>query len=115
MLNQTYSETKGEAPFNWFEFLKDRREGKPIDDAEIAEARIKAESWVTCACGNQCARIERTDCGVPFDNELYNYGQKFYLAIENEDWDWALTLLMKIEKRVSDLMAEEGVFDELPS
>lgn len=75
---KTYSETKRRKPFNWNEFLnKDKYTIKELEKAEKL-----ANSWVTCACGNQCSIIERVG-DEPIDNILRALGYTFVQDIKN--------------------------------
>lgn len=84
-INQTYCETKDLQPINWW----DRINQLPNVDAEVVSGWLnESESWVTCACGNQCAIIPRCANGAPLDNHLQNLGTNFY-----EWWDCAYDIL----------------------
>lgn len=103
---KTYSETKNIAPFNWFAFLNERIERKDsISEKEQKRMVKKAKSWVTCACGNQCAVLDREKDGTPFDEKLEDWGVEFWDCIMNEDWAKGKRVLSKIEKRSSKLIA----------
>lgn len=70
------------------------------------EMKMKAGSWVTCACGNQCAIIPRTD-GRPVDRKLQELGLKFMYAIESSFLLKAEDILKAIETRSAKLIADE--------
>lgn len=79
-----YSESQGQPPFDWNEFLQKEH----ITNLEYFEARKLARNWVTCACGNLCASIPRIPAekndgipGQPVDHELAILGQLFYNSI----------------------------------
>ena len=80
-----------------------------------------AASWVTCAVGNQCARIPRLETGCPVDNTLDMLGTEFYDVIMHWYWETdeadrdahdhrsrALDLLVRIEQRSAYLIQKEG-------
>jgi hypothetical protein len=70
---KSYAESLDKKPFDWHEFLS----RKAYTENELHLAYGRAISWVTCACGNQCARIPRKSNGSPRDTELANLGVKF--------------------------------------
>lgn len=72
-----YSIVKGEAVFNWDEFLNKTS----YDYKDIHYAWQKAGSWVTCACGNQCDKLQREIDGSPVDYELRILGRNFFSDI----------------------------------
>jgi hypothetical protein len=101
----TYAESQGVKNFNWFNFLT-----KPsITQIEWEEARVRAQSWVTCACGNQCAAIERDGDGQPEDLVLQTIGGKkgFFGAIKDKDVDAALHFLRLIEMQSGWLLQQK--------
>ena len=99
---KSYTATIGKKPFNWNEFL-DRDE---ITNGQWTKATILAGSWVTCACGTQCAIIPRTMGGTPEDNRLYHFGNRFYDAINAKRIQTAKAFLALIEERSAELIAE---------
>lgn len=68
-----YCEEMGQPPFNWNAFLAQEEYAA----AELETAQSLAMSWVTCACGNQCAAIPRLEEGHPVDKYLRSLGAKF--------------------------------------
>ena len=66
-----------------------------------------AHDWTTCACGKQDAKIPRHSPGYPTDTRLFNLGVKFFSCIERNDFDLAESTLLKIEKRASEILAEQ--------
>jgi|SRR6185437_10517233 len=74
---KTYAETQGKAPLDWNAFLA--KESYTYD--QLTDARNRASSWVTCACGNQCDIIPRDLDGAPIDAALDDLGSSFYNAI----------------------------------
>jgi|SRR6478609_391082 len=80
---KTFAESLGRPKFDWNEFLT-RLEYEYID---IAQAKGLAADWVTCACGNQCEVIPRTDFGTPEDSVLAYLGQEFYYSISDLYFD----------------------------
>lgn len=74
------------------------------------EDRIKANSWVDCACGKQDPRIQRfspahDDVGAPLDSELREYGFEFGDAVNLDDFNNAARLIILIEKRAAEIIA----------
>lgn len=102
MKTKTYSEFKGEKPFDWNEFLNKKE--KSIE--EILKANKLARNWVTCACGNQCSIIPRDKLGRPMDNSLSQYGTSFAYSITYRNWHSAKYILKKIEERSAFLIKE---------
>ncbi len=78
-LNRKYCEAEKEPVIDWNAFLK-----KPTYTLiELCDAEWHAKSWVTCACGNQCAVIPRDVMGAPLDDKLGDLGCKFADAISD--------------------------------
>lgn len=97
---KTYSETCHIAPFDWNAALQDP---SVFTDGFLKE---KAESWVTCACGNQCDAIPRHEnSGQPIDHRLAVLGRAFAGDVEYHDWQNARKTLRKIEERSKELLA----------
>lgn len=78
----------------------------PILSPEYDELCNRAKSWVTCACGNQCAVIPRRYQGCPIDDRLSTYGGDFFEYIKERDWVGARMTLELIEARASQLVKE---------
>lgn len=97
---KTYSELKRNKPFNWFEALSK----EDISDKEWVNLYHKAQFWVTCACGNQCAIIPRDNDGEPIDRKLTELGMQFYELIRFREREKALKVLNKIERRSNQLI-----------
>lgn len=70
------------------------------------EAVALAGSWVTCACGNQCAIIPRDSYGEPLDVVLADLGFEFNNLIGKRKYTAALKTLEKIEKRSIELIKQ---------
>lgn len=106
----TYAAEKGVKPYDWWAFLRSTR--KPVQDSvEMASIRVRAGSWVTCACGNQCDRIPRGvdhgftfTSGEPKDRALSNLGVSFFDRICRRRWTEARATLIKIERRSSQIL-----------
>lgn len=107
----TYAESQNKAPFDWTEFLNRDYYTKE----ELLQALKLSESWVTCACGNQCNVIPR-DQGIPKDPRLQALGYAFSERL-NEMFqadsqglgfrsDEALETLRKIEIRSAEIIKE---------
>ena len=100
MDNRLYTEVAGEKPFDWNKALS-----RPvITEADWSQMASLSGSWVTCACGNQCAVIPRDDDGSPVDARLSGLGIRFDMAIRNEDRYDALDILERIEARSTELI-----------
>lgn len=104
----TYAESKGNEPFDWNLFLDDRIHERYLNSTSNEDAEIKAEQWVTCAVGNQCAAIPRRENGsnAPADEELFRLGVEFSGNIELRDWRTAQIILRRIETRSAEILAE---------
>lgn len=83
-LKRTWAEKKGRKPFNWLEALESVT---PTQDQTLGILKAKAGDWPTCACGNQCAILERYVDGEPKDPILAQLGIKFYENVANMWWD----------------------------
>jgi hypothetical protein len=72
------------------------------------EDRLAAGDWVTCACGEQNARIPREpgSKGRPADDDLAYLGMDFYSAVTRQDPFGARAVLVKIEHRAAEILAE---------
>ncbi len=92
--------------FDWNTFLKKAVAGK-VSESEIHTAEIRAADWVTCACGNQCAVLERDDDGQPLDGLLESLGYKFMNNIDNGRFQEAQKTLEAIEKRSAVLIKQK--------
>ena len=90
-----YATTKRRKFFDWNAFLAQ----DTIKAADWVKAKVRAGSWVSCACGNQCAIIPRNNDGQPLDNSLYHSGMQFYQAIQDKDVAQARIVLGWIENR----------------
>jgi hypothetical protein len=84
-----------------------------ISAARVAEfgfrpADVKAaQTWVTCACGEQDPRIPRNkEAGYrPKDTILYDLGLDFFDAVNANHCDDADLILMQIEHRSAEILA----------
>ncbi len=101
---KTYTEVEGSVPFDWYEALN----RDIITEDEWEDLEKLARSWVTCACGVQCAIIPRDGDGVPIDSELKNLGGDygFFGAIKNHNQQDALHYLKQIEERSEKLIIQ---------
>lgn len=73
--------------------------------------RHLADSWVTCACGEQDSRIpmnSNLSGKEPLDQELFDYGLDFYKAVSGNIPDKAAEILSKIEVRATQILADLG-------
>lgn len=101
----TYAESQNEAPFDWNEFLERAIKGD-ISHSEHLKAIKLANSWVTCACGNQCSSVPRFEGGRPFDMRLGLMGIEFMTSVEFGYWRNAKEILERIEERSVELIRE---------
>lgn len=118
MSEQTYSESIGFNPIDWNHRLDNA--GNVIVEQLRLWAVDASESWVTCACGNQCKDIPRTHTGVPFDEDLRELGYQFGHAWQEladgaakqdkhrfDEWlATARRTLAAIESRASEILDE---------
>ena len=106
---ETYSAFMHEDEFNWNEFLSQ----KNISQGLWRDAIEMANSWVTCACGNQCAIIPRDKSGQPNDEKLMRLGAKFWEDIcrREDGMAEARTGLLAIENRSAYLMTLPDCID----
>jgi hypothetical protein len=98
---KTFAESEGKESFNWFKFLN-QKEIMPKD--WVSAQRISMD-WVTCACGNQCSVIPRSDYNnAPMDYELRRLGYDFNSQILKRYKVEAIKTLVKIETRAAQLI-----------
>jgi len=100
---KTYSELKREKVFDWNKFLENPPKCPSI---EYHHACNLAREWVSCACGNQCDIIPRSETGRPYDRELESLGIHFHDSIKGGEWQKAKETLAKIEKRSEEIIAK---------
>lgn len=109
-INFTYSEDRSVPKFNWFKALEKANSLKAnnsLPESFSDELCKKANSWVTCACGNQCSMIPRSGFdGKPSDETLAKLGLQFSRIIDREEYITAKLILEDIEKRSSFLIKE---------
>lgn len=102
---KTYSETEGRPIFDWNKTLKELVDNNGDISNEEHDALVdRSRSWVTCACGNQCAIIPRKADGEPEDGELSELGVDFHDYVRDYDFDRALKTLEKIEKTSTEII-----------
>lgn len=101
----TYAEKKGMYPIDWHKELSN----KNISKKKWEELEQSSETWVTCACGVQCAIIPRGSAGDPLDAKLRILGgdDGFHGAIMKKHRHKAMEWLQKIEIRSKQLIKEE--------
>lgn len=95
-----YSVKEGEKYFDWYAFLKQ----EVFTQDELDDAAGKASDWVTCACGNQCAILDRNEWGEPEDQKLAEIGTHFADSVEN--MAYAFGTLSELQE---DLSEEEKI------
>ena len=97
---QPYSQHKTGGVFDWNAFLASEQH-----DTDAWEDACKhSGSWVTCACGNQCAVLPRSTDGEPSDELLSELGMDFHEAIGYQDALQARAVLSAIEQRSAYLL-----------
>lgn len=99
---KTYTESRDKDLFDWNLFLNKSH----ISNEEWLSAAELSSSWVTCACGTQCAIIPRGKSGSPNDYPLWQLGLTFHETIKAKDAHWAKILLERIERRSAELITE---------
>ena len=87
--------------WDWYAFLASDEKTKV---KHAVRARDKSGSWVTCACGQLCSSLPRSNVSGPVDSTLNRLGVMFFEDIENECWKLAKHTLDKIEERTSYLL-----------
>jgi len=97
----SYAKSHNRKPFNWYAFLTKEW----ITEQEWEQVRFLSANWITCACGNQCDILPRTQ-GEPDDVELKRLGRDFNEFIKYKCKKEALETLKLIEARSSILIAE---------
>jgi|TARA_R110000824_G_scaffold2419_11_gene11311 hypothetical protein len=104
---QTYQEQQRGTETDWNEFLN-RPKRSELEWQSKAET---ASSWVTCACGNQCAIIPRvfSDGGKPEDRALAKLGMQFYRQVNARKRKAAIETLRKIEIRSAQLIHDSVI------
>lgn len=102
---ETYAKQMGKPVIDWRAEIERARNGQ-IDEEELEVLDACSRDWVTCACGNQCAKIPRDPDGVPLDRVICNLGIKFYDNFVSGNWTIALTVLEEIESRSSAILAQ---------
>ena len=100
---RTYVESQNQKPFNWNTFIK-KAIAVEVTKGEVKEATKLCQSWVTCACGNQCDAIPRNELGAPKDDYLQNLGMHFMYLIRDHEWIQAKDTLEEIECRSIKLL-----------
>ena len=104
---KTYAEENNTPTFDWNEKLDALIAGEVISPEALKELEDLSSSWVTCACGNQCAIIPRDkEDGHPLDLELWGLGVSFWGKIYPGQWGKAKEVLKKIETRSAFLIKE---------
>ena len=100
---KSYAQLK-KKPFDWNRFLDHAINKKEPTQREWRKAVSLAQSWVTCACGNQCSILPREKDGEPVDQELSQLGLEFAWNIQSKEWTYAYKILQKIEKLSAKLI-----------
>jgi hypothetical protein len=100
---KSFTESLCITPVDWFKELKNAADENLPYSKELAKL---SGSWVTCACGNQCAVFPRDMYGKPVDSVLESLGRKFHFYIIEGNWLSAMKVLCSIEERSSFLLDE---------
>lgn len=75
------------------------------DRGEFSEDdKILCSDWVTCACGQQDARIPRDKVGQPLDRILVKLGMRFTQAVDINYFTMAESVLARIEDRAIEVI-----------
>ena len=90
--------------WNWLAILKDLAAGAPLNKRDYRKIASRAASWPTCACGQLCKDLPRTDSGVPVDHQLAVLGYYFAAAVKDRHWKLALATFHQIEARAIKLL-----------
>lgn len=101
----TWAEENGRPPMNWYDFL-----ATDHTEEEWQKASELSQSWVTCACGNQCASIPRANYDQanqchPIDRILTWLGVRFHWAVCRKEVGKAKRILNAIERRSGQLLS----------
>ncbi len=103
----TYCEKNTKTVIDWSNFLETAvNDPDSISTDEHNRYLLYSESWITCACGNQCNVIPRNWTGMPEDEMLTHLGIQFHACIEARDYKEATFILRDIESRSAELIAE---------
>jgi hypothetical protein len=102
-----YSEQQGKEVFDWNLALDDAIKNGVIKERHEYLDHLSG-SWITCACGNQCASLPRFSKGEPMDMSLAYLGEDFMDLIENKNFIEAKEILAKIEERTIVLLSQQS-------
>lgn len=92
---------KQKTPYWWTAIKRARARGR-FTDAECE----RSHNWVTCACGRQDGAIPRFNGGCPVDAILWQLGNRFTVAVHSNSLDLATDVLIQIEKRAAEVLAQ---------
>lgn len=90
--------------FDWFDVLERLTNGERANGAQRCKLEAMASSWPTCACGQLCKNLPRTEDKVPIDIELGVLGGRFASLVRDLQWKEALKCFNQIEARSSKLL-----------
>lgn len=99
----TYAESKNMKTINWNGVLNALSKDN-LNSKQIKYFAEKSADWVTCACGNQCDVIPRTDDGEPYDDELDDLGVEFCMLWQRVGLFTYAKQTDKIKRTVKELM-----------
>jgi hypothetical protein len=104
---KTYNEEFNNETFDWNGAIESALKNDiELDGTAHDKLVLKAESWVTCACGNQCAIIPRELDGTPYDDTLRRLGIDFMYLITAGHWNSAKLKLEQIEFRSAEIIRQ---------
>lgn len=96
-----------ENQFDWYVELYKAIENEP-NIHKYVELNRRSCQWVTCACGQLCQKLPRTEIGEPRDTCLANMGLDFSIKISERKWVKAKAVLDNIEARTTYLLKQLG-------
>lgn len=97
---------KRKTPWNWLTFLN-RAVKKEPSQRQSERAMNRASGWPTCACGQLCKKLPRSETGLPTDELLRDYGTSFTMHIGRQNWQAALDEFKEIEARTAELLGKK--------
>lgn len=83
---------------NWLTTIREARQRGYFRD----DAREKARDWFSCACSR--LDVPKGYMGRPHDSVLAELGLDFTRAVKENKFDYAESLLMRIEQREHEVL-----------
>lgn len=91
--------------FNWLTMLRALVAGKLQANTDLhRNLKRLAADWPTCACGQLCKNLPKTEGSIPEDWQLRVWGGDFAAYVSIGQWRDALKCFEKIEARASSLL-----------